>query len=107
MALANAVAGALRPSQAITWLRDDGAAEDLTGATITARLRNRATGAVRAAAGVFVVTDGPAGGYRWEYAAADVAEAGSFDVQFSAAFGAGPSPARTYTARWTVTESIG
>ena len=47
MALAHAVAGATRPSQVITWTRDDGTAEDLTGATITGKIRSLADGTTR------------------------------------------------------------
>lgn len=112
MALAAAVRGGLRPSQAITWLREgvafaNGTPEDLTGATLTGWLRNRATGETRAIAGSLTVTDGAAGAFRWDYAPADVAETGAFDVQFNAAFGAGATPARTFVARWDVRGSLG
>ena len=106
MALAAAVQGARRPAQAITWKREDGSAEDLTGATLTGHIRNRATGTTRAIAGPLTVTDGTAGVFRWDYAAADVAEAGRFDVQFVAAFTAGLSPARTFVAQWEVRGSL-
>ena len=52
------------------------------------------------------MTDGTAGVFRWDYAAADVAEAGRFDVQFVAAFTAGLSPARTFVAQWEVRGSL-
>ncbi len=106
MALASAVKGGLRPSQSITWLREDGVAEDLTGATLSGALRNRATGATRAIAGALVVVNGSAGALRWDYAAGDVAEAGNFDVQLTAAFATGQTPARTFVARWSVTEAL-
>ena len=107
MTLATAVKGARRPSQAIPWTREDGTAEPLTDATITGWLRNRASGATRAIAGALTVTDGAGGEFRWDYAGADVAEVGRFDVQFDAAFSAGASPARTFVARWEVRESLG
>ena len=106
MALAAAVAGATRPSQIITWQRADGNAENLTDATITGRVRDRATGTARAIAGTLTVTDGAAGQFRWDYAAADVAAAGTFDVQFIAAFASGQTPAKTFVAQWTVGEAI-
>lgn len=102
MALANAVQGGLRPSQLITWTREDGDAENLTTATLTGTITNRATTVTRAIAGTLAVTDAAAGVFRWDYAAGDVSEAGEFDVQFSAAFGTGQSPARTFVARWKV-----
>ena len=104
--LPDRVKGGLRPAQAITWQREDGSAEDLTGATVTGVLRNRATGATAAIAGALTLTDGAAGAFRWDMAAADVADAGSFDVQFTATFGAGLSPARTFVERWIVAEAL-
>lgn len=107
MALATAVKGGLRPSQIVTWSRADGDPETLTGATITGWIRNRATGVTRAIAGALTVTNDTAGEFRWDYAAGDVGETGRFDVQFSAAFGASPTPARTFVAQWTVENALG
>lgn len=102
-ALAPAVQGALRPSRIIIWERDDGTPEPLTGATLTGTITNRATDTTRAIAGTLTPTDNAAAGeFRWDYASGDVSEAGEFDVQFSAAFTPGPSPARTFVARWKV-----
>lgn len=106
MALADAVQGGRRPSQVITWNRADGAPESLAGAILTGWIRNRNTGDVRPIAGALTVTDGAAGEFRWDYAVGDVAEAGSFDVQFNAAFGAEQTPARTFLARWRVAEAL-
>ena len=102
MALASAVQGGLRPSQLITWTREDGDAENLTGATLTGTITNRTTTVTRAIAGTLAVTDATAGVFRWDYAAGDVSDAGEFDVQFAAAFGSGQTPARTFVARWKV-----
>lgn len=101
MALADAVAGALRPSQVITWTRDDGTAENLTGATITGSLTPIDTGVARAIAGTLTLTTPADGVFTWAYAAADVVE-GVYDVQFNASFASSPTPARTYKARWKV-----
>ena len=109
MALAAAVAGATRPSQLITWTRADGMPELLTDAALTGWLRDRTSGTTRAIVGVLTVTDGAAGAFRWDYKAEDVAEAGTFDVQFNAAWTAGPgvqTPARTFVAQWTVAEAL-
>ena len=106
MALANAVQGALRPGQMITWKREDGTAEPLAGATLTGVIRSRTAGARRAIAGSLTPTDAAGGVFLWEYAAADVAEAGHFDVQFTASFAAGLSPARSFVERWTVVEAL-
>jgi hypothetical protein len=106
MALAAAVAGATRPSQIITWTRADGNAETLTAATLTGKIRDRATGTTRAIAGTLTVVDGAAGSFRWDYVAADVVSAGTFDVQFVAAFASGQTPAKTFVAQWTVGEAL-
>lgn len=101
MSLASAVAGALRPSQIITWSREDGAAEDLTGATLTGKIRD-AAGIVRAIGGTLTVSDGPSGQFAWVYDATDVATEGEYQVQFTATFPTQPSPARTIMTQWTV-----
>lgn len=44
--------------------------------------------------------------FRWDYSAADVATAGKFQVQFSAAFGSSPTPQKSITAEWQVLDSI-
>lgn len=106
MALATAVKGGLRPSQVITWTRADGQPETLTGATLTGHIRNRSTGATRAIAGVLSVTDDTGGAFRWDYATGDVAEAGKFYVQFTAAFLENPTPAKTFVAAWTIQDSL-
>ena len=104
MALASAVQGGLRPAQIVTWTRDDDTPEPLTGATLTGTITDRATDTTRAIAGTLTVTDGAAGEFRWDYVAGDVDTAGEYDVQFSAAFGSGQTPARTFVARWKVAE---
>jgi hypothetical protein len=106
MALASAVKGGLRPAQIITWSREDGNVETLTGATLTGFIRDRTTGTTRAIAGTLTVTNGAAGEFRWDYAAADVADVGYFDVQFNAAYGSGLTPAKTFIARWDVKEAL-
>lgn len=106
MALPTRVQGGVRPSLSITWTRDDGTAEDLTGATLSGSIRERATQTTRPVAGALVVTDGSAGVFRWDLAAGDVAAAGQFDVQFTAAFAAGQTPARSFVERWMVSEAL-
>lgn len=105
-ALANAIQGALRPSQQIVWLDGEGVALNLTGATITGVIRNRSNNDARIVAGTLSVTDGPAGTFTWAYKAADVADVGTFDVQFTATFMADPTPARTFVATWVVEEAL-
>lgn len=106
MALANAIQGAKRPSQSITWTREDDTPEDLTGATITAKIFRHNTSTSGDVTGAFVVTSAAAGVFRWDYSTADVATAGSHKVQFTATFGGSPTPAKTKVSKWVVESSI-
>ncbi len=106
MALAQAVKDSLRPTQIITWTRADGVAENLTGAALTGKIRDNATGVTRDIAGTLTVTDGADGVFTWAYHADDVATAGKFMVQFKASFGDDPSPARTIASEWFVYEAF-
>ncbi len=99
--LADAVVGGKRPSQVVTWT-----GADLTGATLTGTVRNTRTGVTRAIDGVLTVTTPATGVFRWDYGTLDVSEAGKFVVQFSAAFGTSPTPARSIAANWRVHEAI-
>ena len=106
MALAQAIKDSTRPSQIITWTRGDGEPENLTGATLTGKIRDSGTGETRAIVGDLTVENGSLGTFTWEYAAEDVAHAGSFLVQFAATFSSNPSPARTIASEWYVYEAL-
>ncbi len=101
MALAHAIEGGTRPSQVVTWTRDDSTPEDLSGATLTGTIKN-SLGVVRAIAGTLTVTTAASGIFTWAYHAADVATAGKCRVQFTATFGTTPTPAKTVIADWVV-----
>ena len=88
MALSNAVEGARHTAQRIVWADGDGDPLNLTGATITARIKDLDTGAARAATGTMEVVTAEAGLFSWVYSSADVATAGAYHVQFVATFGA-------------------
>lgn len=105
MALAEAIKGATRPSQVITWTRGEGVPEDLTGATLTGKIKAR-DGTLRNIAGTLTVTDGTNGIFLWSYDAADVASDGWFVVQFTALFGASPTLAKTHKSSWRVYEAL-
>lgn len=102
MALADAIYGAKRPSQVITWTREDGSAEDLSGATLTGYVRSLRTGTTRAIDGTLTLTTAASGIFTWAYGDNDVGEAGDFEVQFVASFGSVPTPAKTKIAPWRV-----
>lgn len=106
MTLVDAVQGGLRPGQQLTWVDASGVAVDLTGAILHGVIRSRATGSARVIAGTLSVTDAMGGVFTWEYAAADVADAGLFDVQFVASYSSGLTPAKTFVSVWTVRESL-
>ena len=106
MALASAIEGATRPAQSITWYRGDGVTpEDLTAATITGRLRYAVDGSSRSIAGTLTVTDGAAGEFTWAYHTDDVAQPGSYEVQFTATFSEEPTIAKTKKTAWRVLEA--
>jgi len=103
MRIAPAVAGATLPVQRITWLDADDLPVDLTGGILTGRVR-LSTGPSRDITGSLVLTDADSGVFTWNYSAADVALAGTHEVQFTATFSS--QPMRTVIVRWTVHESI-
>ena len=87
MALQNATEDAIHTAQTITWTRGDGTAQNLTGATITGTIRNARTGATQTIAGSLSLVTPASGIFTWTYAAADVANAGEYQVQFAASYG--------------------
>jgi hypothetical protein len=104
MALSNAVQGATHTAQQITWVDGDGDPLNLTGATITARIKDLDTGEARAATGTLSVLDAEAGLFSWVYSTADVATAGAYHVQFVATFGAAND--KTLAELWEVEAAI-
>ena len=106
MALANAIKNAKRPSQLITWVDQDGTALDLTGAVITARIDKEGNAPSVSSDGAFVITDAVNGVFRWDYGTVDVSESGNHIIQFNAAFGSNPTPAKSFTEPWQVNEEI-
>jgi len=105
MALANAVQGARHTAQQVTWTDGDGDPLDLTGATVTGRILDEATGVARNIDGVLAVANALAGEFNWTYGALDVGAAGAFRVQFTASFGAAGSD-RTLQEEWRVEAAI-
>ena len=106
MGLAPAIAGATRPGQQITWLDGDGLPVDLTGATITGKMKNKNSGQTRDITGLLTLTDASNGVFTWTYDVGDVATAGAYVVQFTATYGSAPSPERNIIAGWTVMEAL-
>lgn len=101
-----AVQGSRWPPQPLVW-EIGNAPANLAGATgITARMRNRSTGATRDVTGTIAITDAARGEFVWTYSAEDVTESGTFDVQFTATFGEGPTPGRSFAMQLAIAEAL-
>lgn len=94
------VQGARAPAQPIQWLKDDATALDLSGATLTGFIWR--AGVATPITGALTLLDPPAGIFRWDYSADDVAVAGYHAVEFVATWSVGLSPAITKRMEWTV-----
>ena len=106
MQLADAIHGVLRPSQRIRWTYTDPSTgaqlpQDLTGATLTGRLYQRMISEPRPIQGNLTVFDALNGDFDWNYSLPDVVM-GTYLVQFNAAYGAAPTPGKTFVALWRV-----
>lgn len=104
--LTDAVQGATRPSATVIWGLDDNIVLDLTGATLSGRIRDLSTYGERDIAGALTVLDAPNGLFQWTYAPADVADAGKFRVQFTATYASASTVARSLAEQWQVHEAI-
>jgi hypothetical protein len=105
--ISTVAAGSERPILTIVWTHaDDTTGENLTGAALTGYIKNLTTGDVAEIQGTFAITDAAAGVFTWTPDPADVAEDGTYQVQFSAVFAGEPTPARTAVFEWEIVESI-
>ena len=88
MALSKAVQGRNHTGQEVTWQEETSLdAVDLTNATITAKMRPRLGGDIRAVTGSTVASSPATDGiFIWTYGTVDIADDGEFDVQFFATF---------------------
>lgn len=104
MALSDAIQGARRSAQRITWLKKNGEPEDLTDTVITLRLRDFASGTVVDSDGTFPLVDALNGVFDWVYGEQDVATAASYEAQFKAT--ADGQYDLTYITEWSVKPAI-
>lgn len=86
MALSKGIQGARHSAQLVIWTDAGGDVQDLTGAVITGRLEDKASGEKRDMDGTFTVVDGPAGKFTWAYGEEDVGTPGKYKVQFTATY---------------------
>ena len=100
MALAPAVQHARKRPQTITWKDDYGNAIDLSGATITGIVERN--GVQTAITGTFALVTATSGIFSWTFSAADVAQAGTFFVQFRAKYSSDKLSEISYRTQWRV-----
>ena len=104
-ALANAVQYARKRTQTITWTDEDGVPVNLTSAALLGIIDRG--GVESLITGTLTVTGAATGVFTWAYSAADVAEAGTFFVQFYARYSGGSElPEISYRHRWHVAPSF-
>lgn len=104
MALSNGILGARARSQVITWTDDSGNAINLTGATLSGKIKSKQTYTLRDIDGSLAIITAASGIFSWTYGANDVGESGEFWVQFKAAYAGQPD--KTYLTEWEVKEAI-
>lgn len=105
MALADAVQGARKIAQQITWTDEDGTAVDLTNTTLTGFIRPFGGGTTRAIDGTLSLVTAASGIFSWAYGETDVGTAGQFEVQFVATY-SDTLTERTLKHAWQVIEAL-
>jgi len=100
MALQNAVQSDQHTAQQITWYAGT-AVKNLTGATITGTITD-ANGAIRAITGTLTLVTPLSGVFSWAYSSVDTATAGSYQVQFTAAYASDSLADSTFLTSWVV-----
>ena len=103
MALANAVEAARHTVQTITWTDDDGTGVNLTGATLTGKIRQG--GAVRSIDGTLALVTAASGIFSWTYGALDVGTVGEAEVQFIATF-SDTTKDKSYIESWLIHDAL-
>lgn len=104
MALSDSIQYDRKRLQTITWHDDDGNAVDLTGSTITGIVERN--GIQTAITGVLALVTAASGIFSWARSAADVAQAGTFFVQFRAKYSSDKLSEISYRTQWRVLPSF-
>jgi hypothetical protein len=100
-----AIEGARKRSLTITWKDTDDVAIDLTGATITGKIKNMSTGVTASIDGTLALVTAASGIFSWTFGAVDVGTVGFFKVQFIATY-AGALTNKTFIADWEVKDAL-
>lgn len=100
MNMPEAVQGARHLAATIQWTDTDGDPVNLTGATLSGRIKPIG-GSARAVDGTLTITGATTGLFTWTYGATDVGTAGRFEVQFKATY-ADTTYALSIPAKWRV-----
>jgi len=100
-----AVEGARKRTLTLTWKDTDDVAVDLTGATITGKLKNMNTGVIASMDGVLALVTAASGIFSWAFGVVDVGTVGFFKVQFIATY-ADTLKNKTFVADWEVRDAL-
>lgn len=99
------IQGATHTGLRITFLDENASAYDLTGATMSARIKNISTGGATAATGTFSLVTASSGIFTYIPSTADVATAGVYKIQFIATY-SDTSKDKTFVVPMQVYEAI-
>lgn len=102
--LPEAVVGSTHSALVITAKRADNTILDLTGGTVTGRLKDKSSSAIQSIAGTLTVVDATGGQFRWTFGSADVSTIGIFGAQFTITYSDG-TVERSLVSEWEVSEA--
>jgi hypothetical protein len=108
MSLPTWVQGSRHTGLRLRWVRRDGTYPDLTGTTITGKLRSSAAGSSSVAMTGTLAPDtneAAAGWFVYAPSAADVGTAGTYEVQFTATY-ADTKPDLTFRTEWVIEAAL-
>lgn len=94
--------GSVKTPMIITWHTDNGAAVDLTGASLSARIFSYVSETSRDATGIFNVLIPTEGVFEWLFSVSDLV-VGEYRIQFVATYASGLTPLKSDQLEWKVT----
>lgn len=99
------IQGATHTGLRITFLDEGASPYDLTGATMSARIKNVSTGTASAATGSFALVTPTSGIFTYTPSSSDIATAGLYKIQFIATY-ADTTKDKTFVVGMQVYEAI-